>query len=117
MTRGPFAARLPGLFDSRPGTEAASVQFCNLARQPEGIAIAPDGNTAWVGSNRDSVVLVVNANTGAVVDTLRGFGLPHRMAIAPVISPDTDGPSSHCRAITGTWSDGIAYSPLMSGKR
>ena len=50
-----------------------------VARQPEGIAIAPDGGTAWVGSNRDSVVLVVNINSGAVVDTLKGFGLPYRM--------------------------------------
>ncbi len=54
-----------------------------VARQPGGIAIAPDGNSAWVGSNRDSVVLVVNTHTGVATDTLRGFGLPYRMALSP----------------------------------
>jgi YVTN family beta-propeller protein len=55
----------------------------HVAAQPEGIAIAPDGATAWVGSNRDSVVLVVDLRRGIVIDTLRGFGLPYRMAISP----------------------------------
>ena len=31
-----------------------------VAAQPEGIAITPSGSTVWVGSNRDSVVLVVD---------------------------------------------------------
>ncbi|MEP6491812.1 MAG: hypothetical protein ABJF01_03995 [bacterium] len=53
-----------------------------VARQPEGVAISPDGKFAWVGSNRDSVVLVVNLTSNAVVDTLRGFGLPYRMAVS-----------------------------------
>jgi len=152
-----------------------------VARQPEGIAISPDGSTTWVGSNRDSVVLVVNTNAGTVVDTLHGFGLPYRMAIAPngriavvtdpvkanvrvfdaatrrqthlvdvprdslvataevpgspspegvIISPDSRWAFVTLQgrnrvitidlergaivgwAITGTWSDGIAYSPL-----
>ena len=52
-----------------------------VARQPEGIAIAPDGRTAWVGSNADSVVLVVSLDS-ARADTLRGFGLPYRMAVS-----------------------------------
>jgi DNA-binding beta-propeller fold protein YncE len=54
-----------------------------VARQPEGIAITPDGNTVWVGSNRDSVVLVVDARAGVLTDTLRGFALPYRVAISP----------------------------------
>jgi DNA-binding beta-propeller fold protein YncE len=53
-----------------------------VARQPEGIAIAPDGRSAWVGSNQDSVVLVVSLDSSAKTDTLRGFGLPYRMAIS-----------------------------------
>ena len=53
-----------------------------VAKQPEGIAIAPDGRTAWVGSNADSVVLVVSLDSAARADTLRGFGLPYRMAIS-----------------------------------
>jgi YVTN family beta-propeller protein len=54
-----------------------------VARQPEGIAITPDGNFAWVGSNRDSVVLVVDVHSGVATDTLRGFGLPYRLAVSP----------------------------------
>ena len=54
-----------------------------VAAQPEGIAITPSGSMVWVGSNRDSVVLVVDVDKRAVVDTLRGFGLPYRLAITP----------------------------------
>ena len=53
-----------------------------VARQPEGIAIAPDGKRVWVGSNADSVVLVVDADAGHAVDTLHGFGMPYRMALS-----------------------------------
>jgi YVTN family beta-propeller protein len=54
-----------------------------VAAAPEGIAIAPDGRTAWAGSDRDSVVVVVDLDRAQPVDTLRGFGLPYRLAITP----------------------------------
>jgi YVTN family beta-propeller protein len=54
-----------------------------VAHQPEGITITPDGNFAWVGSNRDSIVLVVDIRSGVAADTLRGFGLPYRLAVSP----------------------------------
>jgi YVTN family beta-propeller protein len=60
-----------------------SGRVIRVAAQPEGVAISPDGSFAWAGSNRDSVVLVVDLRSAAVVDTLRGFGLPYRMAISP----------------------------------
>jgi len=53
-----------------------------VAKQPEGIAIAPDGKYVWVGSNHDSVVVVVDTDAGRIVDTLRGFGMPYRMALS-----------------------------------
>jgi YVTN family beta-propeller protein len=53
-----------------------------VAQLPEGIAIAPDGKRVWVGSNRDSVVLVVDTDAARTVDTLRGFGLPYRIGIS-----------------------------------
>ena len=168
-----------------PIVRRTSAKVIPVARQPEGIAISPDGNFAWVGSNRDSVVLVVDTRAGVVIDTLRGFGLPYRLAISPdgrrPWSPipmkatirvfdattrrqrfeidvprdslvataevrdrrrrrvsidlarqplgvrDASGPQSrrddrprarHDRwlAPTGTWSDGIAYSPLVVKK-
>jgi DNA-binding beta-propeller fold protein YncE len=154
-----------------------------VARQPEGIAITPDGNEAWVGSNRDSLVSVVDLRTGEAKAILRGFGLPYRLAVSrdgksvvitdPVTgkvsvfdaatrkarftidvprdsivstaevpgSPSPEGvvisPDSRWAfvtlqgrnrmvtidltrgaivgwAVTGTWSDGIAYSPLLA---
>ena len=60
----------------------AKPRIIPVLRQPEGIAIAPDGRTAWVGSNRDSAVVVVNLERGVVTDTIRGFGLPYRLAIS-----------------------------------
>ena len=60
-----------------------SARVTKVGRQPEGIAVSPDGNTVWVGSNRDSVVMVVDTRRGVVTDTLRGFGLPYRMAVTP----------------------------------
>jgi DNA-binding beta-propeller fold protein YncE len=53
-----------------------------VARQPEGIAITPNGNEAWVGSNRDSLVSVVDLTTGEAKALLRGFGLPYRLVIS-----------------------------------
>jgi YVTN family beta-propeller protein len=63
------------------GNDSATV--IHVAAQPEGIAISPDGAHAWAGSNRDSVVVVVDLKRAAVVDTLRGFGLAYRMAFTP----------------------------------
>jgi YVTN family beta-propeller protein len=71
-------------------TSADEPKVIPVARQPEGIAITPDGNFAWVGSNRDSIVLVVDTRSGVAIDTLRGFGLPYRLAV----SPDGRGPWS-----------------------
>jgi DNA-binding beta-propeller fold protein YncE len=59
-----------------------SGRVIHVAAQPEGVAIAPNGAFAWAGSNRDSVVVVVDLRASAVVDTLRGFGLPYRIAIS-----------------------------------
>jgi DNA-binding beta-propeller fold protein YncE len=65
-----------------PATPDAG-KLVRVATQPEGIAINPAGSMVWVGSNRDSVVLVVDVARAAVVDTLRGFGLPYRIAVSP----------------------------------
>jgi DNA-binding beta-propeller fold protein YncE len=37
----------------------------------------------WVGSNQDSIVVIVDPRGVAKADTLRGFGLPYRIAITP----------------------------------
>lgn len=53
-----------------------------LAKFPEGIAISPDGKRVWVGSNGDSIVVVVDAEAGRALDTLRDFGMPYRLALS-----------------------------------
>ncbi|MGH7647266.1 MAG: YncE family protein, partial [Gemmatimonadaceae bacterium] len=63
------------------GTDSAAT--VRVAAAPEGIAISPDGNTAWAGSDRDSVVVVVDLERTQPIDTLRGFGLPYRIAVTP----------------------------------
>jgi YVTN family beta-propeller protein len=57
-------------------------QVIPVAKFVEGIAITPDGKQVWVGSNGDSIVVVVDARSGGVIDTLRGFGMPYRLAVS-----------------------------------
>lgn len=54
-----------------------------VARQPEAIAISPSGSEAWSGSNRDSIVTVIDLAARRLTDTIRGFGLAYRIAISP----------------------------------
>jgi DNA-binding beta-propeller fold protein YncE len=63
--------------------DSGAVRVISVAAQPEGVAISPDGRTAWTGSNRDHVVLVVDIDRAQPVDTLRDFGLAYRMAVSP----------------------------------
>lgn len=60
-----------------------TVTVIPVAKQVEGIAISPDGKQVWVGSNGDSVVVVVDTDKGQPVDTLTGFGMPYRLAVTP----------------------------------
>ncbi len=72
-----------GTVSQLDATGRDSAWIMAVARQPEGLATAPDGGSVWVGSNRDSVVMVLDVRRGVATDTLRGFGLPYRMAITP----------------------------------
>lgn len=83
------------------GAPHDSARLVGVARLPEGIAVTPDGGQLWVGSNRDSVVLVVDV-ARATVDTLRGFGLPYRIAITPDgrLAVITDPARAEVRVVT-----------------
>lgn len=61
---------------------ADSTRVVKVGRQPEGVAITPDGTRGWAGSNQDGIVVVVDLARGVPVDTVRGFGLPYRIAIS-----------------------------------
>jgi len=54
-----------------------------VAPQTEGVAVAPDGATVWVGSNSTGTVSVVDTKSWSVVATLTGLGMPYRIGVAP----------------------------------
>ncbi len=49
----------------------------------EGLAVSPNGREVWVGGNESHQVYVLNAETGAVLHTIPGFGMPYRIGITP----------------------------------
>lgn len=49
----------------------------------EGIAVAPDGSTVWVGSRDSAKVIVIDTKSWTVEPPLSGFGLPYRIEISP----------------------------------
>jgi len=57
------------------------VRTIPVAPAVEGIAVSPAGDQVWVGSNQRKTVSIVTPASGAVADTIGGFGLPYRMAI------------------------------------
>jgi YVTN family beta-propeller protein len=61
----------------------AFVRTIHVAPSVEGIAVTPSGDQVWVGSNKAKTVSIINVATGAIADTIGGFGLPYRMAITP----------------------------------
>lgn len=67
-----------------------------VATMTEGIGVAPDGSTAWVGSNDAKTLTVVDLKSGTVLTTFRNFGFPYRVgfssdgAIAVVTDPNND---------------------------
>jgi len=63
-------------------TKRETKRVIPVAKQVEGIAISPDGKRVWVGSNGDGIVVVVDTDAGQAIDTLRGFGIPYRLALS-----------------------------------
>ena len=59
-----------------------TLRTIDVARFVEGIAVTPNGGAVWVGSNGDSLVAVIDVESGVVTDTIRGFGMPYRLAVS-----------------------------------
>jgi YVTN family beta-propeller protein len=59
-----------------------TLRTIDVARFVEGISVAPDGSAVWVGSNGDSLVAVIDVESGMITDTIRGFGMPYRLAVS-----------------------------------
>jgi len=59
-----------------------TLRTIDVARFVEGIAVTPDGSAVWVGSNGDSLVAVIDVESGVLTDTIRGFGMPYRLGVS-----------------------------------
>ena len=71
------------VLDPRTGIPAAATIALTTGAGPTGIAVAPDGRTAYV-SNRDAnTVSIVDTTTDTVSATLGGFRAPAGIAISP----------------------------------
>jgi YVTN family beta-propeller protein len=57
------------------------VRTIKVAPAVEGIAVSPAGDQVWIGSDKANIVSIVTPASGAVADTIGGFGLPYRLAI------------------------------------
>lgn len=64
------------------GNEAKAVQI-PVGREPEGIALSPDGKTLWVGHRRDGLISVIDTAAQKVVQTLTAGQMPIRMSFTP----------------------------------
>lgn len=54
-----------------------------VSAQTEGIAVAPDGSTVWLGANQAGTVSIIDTKDWKVAATLTGFGMPYRIGISP----------------------------------
>ncbi len=59
------------------------VQNISVGSWPQGIAIAPNGQYAYVANNSGNSVSVINLATNSVVTTTDGFSGPAQIAISP----------------------------------
>jgi len=71
------------LFTSNVAAGNVTEQDVAARTAVRGIAVAPGGETVWVGSNQARTVSVIDTRRGAVVDTIGGFGMPYRLAVTP----------------------------------
>jgi YVTN family beta-propeller protein len=66
----------------------------NIGKEPEGIALSPDGKTLWIGHRKEGLVTVIDTASGKVTQTLTAGQMPIRMAFSPdgkqvwIISPN-----------------------------
>lgn len=78
-----FTANIPdGTLSVIDPRDTTLVRVIPVAGATEAIAATPSGDRVWMGSNRDSIVVVVDPTGTAPPDTLRGFGMPYRIAIS-----------------------------------
>lgn len=54
-----------------------------VGKEPEGIALSPDGKTLWIGHRKEGLVTVVDTATGKIQETLTAGQIPIRLSFSP----------------------------------
>jgi DNA-binding beta-propeller fold protein YncE len=61
----------------------AFVRDLQVSAMTEGVAVAPDGSTVWLGANQAGTVSVIDTKSWTVDATLTDLGMPYRIGISP----------------------------------
>lgn len=61
----------------------AFVRDLQVSSNTEGVAVAPDGSSVWIGSNNQGSVSVVDPRSWSVVATITGPTMPYRIGFSP----------------------------------
>lgn len=54
-----------------------------VGKEPEGIALSPDGKTLWIGHRKDGIVTIIDTTTSKVLDTFSAGQVPIRLSFSP----------------------------------
>jgi len=63
--------------------KSAFARDLQVSAQTEGVAVAPDGSTVWLGANQAGTVSIIDTKSWTVVATLQDLGMPYRIGISP----------------------------------
>lgn len=115
--RRAFTTNVPdGTISELDIADRAFVRTIPVAHAVEGIAVSPRGDQVWVGSNQAKTVSIVTPATGAVADTIGGFGLPYRMAVThdgrtAIVTDPAEGAVRFIDAATRTEIGRVSFPP------
>jgi YVTN family beta-propeller protein len=85
------------LSGSNQANAAARVTQIAVGKQPEGIALSPDGRELWIGHRVEGLVSIIDTATNKVTGTLNVGEVPLRMTFTPdgkrilIMNPTGDG--------------------------
>lgn len=67
--------------DAPPGPTA--IAQIGVGKQPEGIAVSPDGRELWVGQNGDGQISIIDTATNKIKETIKVGQVPIRVKFTP----------------------------------
>jgi YVTN family beta-propeller protein len=81
-----------------------STRVFPVGQQPEGIAVTPNGRWVWIGSNRDSTVMVPDARTGVAERKARfTIRIPADSLVATAEVPGSPSPEGVALSRDSRW--------------